>query len=154
MGDRRERSTVPILNADLVALTKKSIVETEHDVGEHVLAEKAAVYGAVVDDDDPYADWADDEPSPVIATGSQPEALPASSRTATLSDPLTTGLLAEVARRTETLELDPSTIEIARRSTQEINPAALAEVLRAAEKTPIPTEPVQHSPNIRRRTVK
>jgi len=128
MGDRSGRTTRRFDSSDLVALTKKPIVETEQAMVE----------------DDPFAEWNE----PVVATGSQNEALPTTSRTATLHDPLTTGLLAEVARRTATLEIDPSTIEVAIRNTQEIDPEILA-ALRDAELTPGPAEPVQ--PNTKRR---
>jgi len=128
MGDRSARTTRRFDSSDLVALTKKPIVETEQAMVE----------------DDPFAEWNE----PVVATGSQNEALPTTSRTATLHDPLTTGLLAEVARRTATLEIDPSTIEVAIRNTQEIDPEILA-ALRDAELTPVPAEPVQ--PNTKRR---
>lgn len=59
-------------------------------------------------DDAAFHEW--NELTPVPA-GSQTEARPATSRTATLSDPLTTGLLAEVARRSQTIEVGPQTIE-------------------------------------------
>ena len=129
MGDRSGRTTRRFDSSDLVALTKKPIVETEQAMVE----------------DDPFAEWNE----PVVATGSQNEALPTTSRTATLHDPLTTGLLAEVARRTSTLEIDPRTIELAIRNTQEIDPDLLAAALRDAERTPVPAEPVQ--PNTKRR---
>lgn len=40
-----------------------------------------------------------------------PSQLPVSSRTATLDDPLTTSLLAEVARRSRTIEVSPEQID-------------------------------------------
>jgi hypothetical protein len=131
---------------DLVELTKKSIVSPD----------------VSVDDDDPLVDW-DESVEPVsVAAGSQPSALPTTSRTATLSDPLTTGLLAEVARRTSTVEIDAETIEAARRAceidpaealeaarrTQEIDPEKLERVRRESQRTPTP----EIQPNTRRRT--
>jgi len=77
-------------------------------------------------DDDPFADWGGE--SAQVPTGSQTHILPATSRTATVDDPLTTQLLAEVARRTSTIEIDPTTVEFAR-ATREIDPELLAEVL-------------------------
>jgi hypothetical protein len=121
MGDRDRRTTQRFDNAALVAATKKSIVSQDQP-----------------DEDDPLADW--DELTPdAIPMGSQPDALPTTSRTATVHDPMTTGLLAEVARRTSTMEIDPSTIMAAAvRSTVDIDPETLAEVLREAQRTPVP----------------
>jgi hypothetical protein len=56
-----------------------------------------------------------EEPRPEGA-GKPEVAGPIYSRVATLHDPLTTGLLAEVARRAETVELDEETIEAARQA--------------------------------------
>ena len=121
MGDRSGRTTQRFDNAALVAATKKSIVSQDPPP-----------------DDDPLADWDDLTPD-AIPMGSQPDALPTTSRTATVHDPMTTGLLAEVARRTSTMEIDPSTIMAAAvRSTVDIDPETLAEVLRDAQRTPVP----------------
>lgn len=133
MGARGGRTTKRLEHGDLIALAKKSIVADDTVVQDQ--------------EDDPFADWND---QPEVAAGSQSNALPTTSRTATLADPLTTGLLAEVARRTSTMEIDPATIEAARRSTQTIDPEALAAALREAERTPVPTEPV-HANTRRRR---
>lgn len=65
--------------------------------------------------DDPN-EWDDD---PALAGGSQPAALPTTSRTATLPDPLTTTLLAEVTRHSRTMEMDPQALEDARRAAAE-----------------------------------
>jgi hypothetical protein len=135
MGERRERPTKRLDDGDLMALAKQSLVADEN----------AAVAAPQVEDeeagDDPLADWED--VTPVVATGSQSNALPATSRTTTVSDPLTTQLLAEVARRTSTMEFDPDEIVErqgrATRDTQEIDPEALNAALRDAQKTPIPT---------------
>ena len=116
MGDRRARTTRSYSDAELVALTKKSIVGGEST--------------DINSDEDPFADWTD-EPGP-IAAGSQGEALPTTSRTATLCDPLTTGLLAEVARRSQTIELDPTAVEAAKKNTQEIDRASLDKALKSA----------------------
>ena len=111
MGDRRVKAlTRQFVDANLVELTKKPIT------------------GDVIDDDDPSADWSDANP---IAKGSQDAALPVTSRTQTLADPMTTGLLAEVARRTATVELDPGVIELARRTTRDTREIE-AETLHAA----------------------
>lgn len=58
------------------------------------------------DPNDAFSDWDEDSRFP---EGSQPEAMPATSRTATLADPLTTGLLAEASRRSHTLDLRHNT---------------------------------------------
>ena len=58
-----------------------------------------------------------------LAVGSQPHA-PAASRTATLHDPLTMALLAEVARDSRTLEMDPQTIADALEAAGAMEPAA------------------------------
>jgi hypothetical protein len=124
MGDRSGRTTRRFDSADLVALTKKSIIEQEPIAQEP--------------EDDPFADWDERQPD-AIATGSQGAALPTTSRTATVHDPMTTGLLAEVARRTSTMEIDPRTIAAAAvRSTVDIDPEILEEVLREAQRTPVP----------------
>lgn len=94
MGDRRARPlTRPFVDTNLVELTKQPITG----------------------DEDAFTEWTDDSP---IAGGSQNEMLPVTSRTATLADPLTTSLLAEVARRTTTVEIDPSVVEAARAHTK------------------------------------
>lgn len=58
-------------------------------------------------EDDPFRDWADDEVlgGKGVASGSQSGALPTTSRTATVVDPLTTTLLAEVSRHSQTQEI-------------------------------------------------
>ncbi len=89
MGDRRARPlTRQFVDTNLVELTKQPIKG----------------------DEDAFGEWTD---SP-IAGGSQNEMLPVTSRTETLADPLTTSLLAEVARRTSTVEIDPRVVEAAR----------------------------------------
>lgn len=147
MGDRRERPTKRLENGDLTALAKQSIVADETAEVARPQAEEAA-------DDDPLADWDDDQTSPVVvASGSQSNALPTTSRTTTVADPLTTQLLAEVARRTSTMEFDPDEIVNteragrAQRDTQEIDPETLDTALRGTQKTPVPT-----ATNIKRRT--
>lgn len=45
------------------------------------------------------------------AAGAHPEAAPASSRTSTVHDPMTMALLAEVARTSHTVEIEPGKIE-------------------------------------------
>ena len=121
MGDRSGRTTQRFDNAALVAATKKSIVAQDQP-----------------EEDDPLAEWEELTPDQ-IPMGSQPDALPTTSRTATVHDPMTTGLLAEVARRTSTMEIDPSTMMAAAvRSTVDIDPETLEEVLRDAQRTPVP----------------
>lgn len=123
MGDRRARTTRSYGENELVELTKKSIVGGSEAIDE------------AVESDDPFAEWNED--GAAVATGSQPAALPTTSRTATLADPLTTGLLAEVARRTSTVELDPSAVAVARRSTKPIDPEEQRQALaRASRNTP------------------
>jgi hypothetical protein len=127
MGGRRARTTRSYADNELLELTKKSIVgDSIGNTGEH---------------DDPFEEW--NEEGGAVAMGSQSEALPATSRTATLADPMTTGLLAEVARRTSTVELDPSTVEVARK-TREIDPEAQRRAIeRAARNTPTVPPPGQ-----------
>jgi hypothetical protein len=50
---------------------------------------------------------------------------PVFSRVATLHDPLTTGLLAEVSRRMETLDFDDETIEEAKRTEPTVDARAI-----------------------------
>lgn len=67
-------------------------------------------------DDDPFADWADDDGTggaKAVASGSQSEALPTTSRTATVVDPLTTTLLAEVSRHHQTQEIPAAVLAAA-----------------------------------------
>jgi hypothetical protein len=97
MGDRAKALTRQFVDSHLVELTKNPIV-TDDPI-----------------DDDPLAEWSDNSP---VAKGSQNAALPVTSRTKTLADPLTTSLLAEVARRTSTVEIDPSVIALARAHTK------------------------------------
>jgi hypothetical protein len=89
MGDRAKTLTRQFVDSNLIELTRNPIVS---------------------DDDDPIAEWSDHGP---VAKGSQNAALPVASRTKTLADPLTTSLLAEVARRTSTVEIDPAVIQLA-----------------------------------------
>jgi hypothetical protein len=90
MGDRRVRAlTRQFVDAKLVELTKPP------STGDTI-------------DDEALAEWSDHGP---VARGSQGAVLPVTSRTTTLADPMTTSLLAEVARRTTTVEIDPSVIE-------------------------------------------
>jgi hypothetical protein len=139
MGDRTGRTTRRFDSADLIALTKKPILAEEQ----------------VPQDDDPFVDW--DERKPLMAAGSQSDVdkLPSIGRAVTLHDPLTTGLLAEVARRTQTMEIDPSTM-VAYRNTAEIDPEILRNALRegaAAEAAPVVpvTPPEAVHANTRRR---
>jgi hypothetical protein len=96
MGDRAKALTRQFVDTNLVELTKKRIVCEPLD-------------------DDPIAEWSDNGP---IAKGSQNAALPVTSRTQTLADPMTTSLLAEVARRTATVEIDPSVLALALANTK------------------------------------
>ena len=137
MGERRERPTRRLDSSDLQALAKKSIVADE----------AAAVAAEPAPDDDPLTDW-DELNEHVVAAGSQSNALPTTSRTTTVTDPLTTQLLAEVARRTATMEFDPAAAD-GDRATQEIDPDTLRSALLDAEKAPVPTEP---HPRTKRRT--
>jgi len=145
MGERRERPTKRLDSNDLLALAKKSIVADETAAA--VSPDENVLQAHEQDEhDDPLGDWDD---VPVVATGSQSNALPTTSRTATLADPLTTQLLAEVARRTATAEFDPTSLNLDR-PTQEIDPESLKAALRDAERTPTPTESA-HA-NTKRRT--
>ncbi len=101
MGDRRVRAlTRQFVDAELVELTKQPSTGDTFD-------------------DDASAEWSDNGE---VARGSQHEVLPVTSRTTTLADPLTTSLLAEVARRTSTVEIDPSVIAAARALTKHTKP--------------------------------
>jgi hypothetical protein len=66
-------------------------------------------------EDDPFADWADDDTAAptAIPSGSQSDALPTTSRTATVVDPLTTTLLAEVSRHHQTQEIPAAVLAAA-----------------------------------------
>ena len=115
MGERPARTTRRFDNGKLVALTKQP---DEIHVADS--------------DDDPFAEWDD---SVAIPAGSQPEALPTASRTATVCDPLTTGVLAEIARRTATIEIDPDAVKdgdrrASLRTTREIEASVLQAALR------------------------
>ena len=123
MGERSGRTTRRFESADLIERTKKPIVAPEDRLA--------------TQDDDPLGDW-DELTPPVVATGSQPQALPTTARTATVHDPMTTAMLAEVARRTSTMEIDPSTMADAARSTVEFDPETLEEVRRSSQRTPVP----------------
>lgn len=74
---------------------------------------------------------------PVPQNDDPSEAPPATSRSPTLHDPMTTGLLAEVARRTSTMELDPVGTA-ALRSTVDIDPDTLDELLRDTQPPQVP----------------
>jgi hypothetical protein len=91
-------------DSDLVALGS----DVEHDT-------IIDINGKSIVDDDPFADWADDDTSGAkgVASGSQSEALPTTSRTATVVDPLTTTLLAEVSRHSQTQEIPASVLAAA-----------------------------------------
>lgn len=78
--------------------------------------------------------------TPVPATEAEAAALLAASRTSTVHDPMTMALLAEAARSSQTLEVDPASIEAA---------ILDAEAAAAAEKTLLPRE--QTHPNLKRR---
>ena len=86
MGDntKHSRPTTKFDASELIRLTRSDIVTVP-------LEELGAE-----DPDDAFREWDEDARFP---TGSQPEVLPTTSRTATLADPLTTGVLAEVSRR-------------------------------------------------------
>lgn len=101
MGDRRVRAlTRQFVDVRLVELTKQA------STGE-------------TDDDSAFAEWSE---TGQVARGSQHEGHPIASRTTTLADPLTTSLLAEVARRTSTVEIDPSVLAAARALTKHTKP--------------------------------
>lgn len=78
--------------------------------------------------------------APVVpATEAEAESLLAASRTATVHDPMTMALLAEAARNSQTMEVDPASIE-----------AAVADAEAAAtEPTAVPRE--RTHPNLKRR---
>lgn len=96
MGERRAKAlTRQSVDASLVELTRVPISGDEVD-------------------SEAFAEWHDGP----VADGSQHAMLPVTSRTTTLADPLTTSLLAEVARRTSTVEIDPSVLEAAREQTK------------------------------------
>jgi hypothetical protein len=95
MGDRSSRTTEPFQNMDLLELTKKPIVNVS------------------VDDIEEYDPLDDEWTAPGFASGSNVAAEPTRARTPTVHDPMTTGLLAEVARRKPTIELDSETLATA-----------------------------------------
>ena len=121
---RRDGRETRRLDAEkLVELTRKSIVDDADEVPLDEIDEVG---------DDPEVEWGD---LAVAAAGSNEThpTLPTHPRTTTVCDPLTTAMLAEVARRAATVELDPDTVEVARRSTKEIDPEALRAALRDSE---------------------
>jgi hypothetical protein len=102
MGERNARTTERFQPLELVELTKKPIVSINvNDIDEH-------------DEHDHDHDPLDDEwTEPGFPSGSQSAAASTRARTPTVHDPMTTGLLAEVARRSSTLELDADTLAAA-----------------------------------------
>ncbi len=81
--------------------------------------------------------------APVVpATEAEAHALLAASRTSTVHDPMTMALLAEAARNSQTMEVDPAAIESA---IEDAEAAAAA----AAKATAVPRE--QTHPNLKRR---
>lgn len=117
MGERAGRTTRRFDNRSLIELTKPTGTFDQAELAD--------------EQDDPFAEW-DDTPSPVPA-GSQSKMLPTTSRTATVVDPLTTGLLAEVARRSQTMEIEPDEVaQLTRnkRDTLEIDPQTLQAALK------------------------
>lgn len=114
-ANRHSRPTDKFDSRELARLTKEEIVSVPIDEVEDAISEwdedlpDEEEAAAPVEVDDVFDEWEDDVP---IAAGSQPQAMPTTSRTATRSDPLTTGVLAEVARRSPA----PDTLENAIRS--------------------------------------
>jgi len=79
--------------------------------------------------------------APVSATEAEAAAQLAASRTSTVHDPMTMALLAEAARTSQTLEVDPASIE-----------AALAEAEAAEAAVAAPAAPRERThPNLKRR---
>jgi hypothetical protein len=76
-----------------------------------------------------------------IAKSSSP---PLTSRTATLDDPLTTSLLAEIARRPSTVEMSPEQLAAAR-TTVEMSPEQLAAARAMVPDAPEATD--EHDPD-------
>lgn len=58
--------------------------------------------------DDVFSEWDENAPIAQLARGSQPHALPASARTTTLSDPVTTAVLAQATRRAHAARPSPA----------------------------------------------
>lgn len=109
-NNRHSRPTIRFNTNDLARLTKQEVVSVPMDEVEDAVNE-----------------WEEDAIPAIIPAGSQPNAEPTTSRTATLPDPLTTGVLAEVARRSRTVEVAPESIEDAIKSL-EPDDTALEEV--------------------------
>lgn len=75
--------------------------------------------GEVNDDRAPPGedDWQDVE----LAVDSQANAASLHARTATVDDPMTMALLAEVARNSQTVEFDPATLEAAKEASAKVD---------------------------------
>ena len=96
MGEKRQpsRSTQKLSTEELAKMARASAAD-----------EREALESVVAEDD-----WQDVE----VALGSQANVAPLSSRTTTVSDPMTMALLAEVARASRTVDFDDERIEEAR----------------------------------------
>jgi hypothetical protein len=95
--DRQSRPTIPF---DSQALAR--------------LAEQGGATGTVTSEDDEFGDEEPTGPAPRparTAAGTSPPDLHA--RTSTMDDPLTTSVLAEVARRAHTIEVTPDEVAAA-----------------------------------------
>lgn len=63
--------------------------------------------------EDAFGEWDESAPIAQIAQGSQPHVLPTTSRTVTVSDPLTTRRLAEATRRPAPQSLEEALLALA-----------------------------------------
>lgn len=63
--------------------------------------------------EDAFGEWDENAPIAQIAQGSQPHALPATSRTVTLADPVTTRMLANATRRSVPQTLEEALLALA-----------------------------------------
>jgi hypothetical protein len=101
MGEKRQppRSTQKLGSDQLARMARESAGEVREVLEEEELTPVPA-----------ENDWGDVE----MALGSQANVAPLSARTTTVSDPMTMALLAEVARSSRTMEIDPVKLEEAK----------------------------------------
>lgn len=103
MGEKRQppRSTQKLDGDELARMARESAGQA-HQGDDYVEDELTPIPAE--------NDWQDVE----MALGSQANVAPLYSRTTTVSDPMTMALLAEVARSSRTMEIDPMKVEEAR----------------------------------------
>ncbi len=99
MGEKRQppRSTQKLSAEELARMARESGIVSDEELTPVPPAEN---------------DWSDVE----MALGSQANVAPLYARTTTVSDPMTMALLAEVARSSKTMEIDPIKLDEAQKA--------------------------------------